>query len=275
MRNDAMRWAGFTLLELSVVLIIIAIIMAGGAVMFTAAVRQHQADETNAKLAMIQKTLWEYRLTFARLPCPADVATYNVSDQYFGREAQNRIGCNGSPASTFNYNITTGSATTCDASQHCIYGGMVPTKTLALPDEYAFDAWGRRFLYAVDSDAAKQDAFNTVLASIASGASTPRIAIAAAGGYVKSDGALYVLVSAGRNGHGAYPRQTVGLTRVSTGSTNAMELTNCHCTTAGANATFDRTFYQARESVTVGDPLDAFDDIVVFATRAALRSPIE
>ncbi len=198
---------GFTLLELSIVLVIIAVVMAGGAITFSSMFQQRQFDETNAKLAILQKALLDYRRTFKRLPCPAEIDDYNMDERYFGIEAQNATGCNGTPAATFTYNITTGTSTACTAAQHCIYGGMIPTRTLKLADEMAIDGWGRRIFYAVDSDFAKTDAFTTQMDITADATSgTTRIVVKSISGDDKTISAAYALVSFGPDGHGAYPR---------------------------------------------------------------------
>jgi prepilin-type N-terminal cleavage/methylation domain-containing protein len=130
------RPAGFTLLEMSVVLVIIGVVLAGGMSMFTASLQKRQQQETRAKLDAIQQALYLYRLSANRLPCPADI-TLALGHANFGVEAANKGACTGgTPAAN-------------DASGNKVMG-MVPTTTLQLPDDYATDGWGRRILYAVD-----------------------------------------------------------------------------------------------------------------------------
>lgn len=217
--NGLSRVLGFSLLEMAVVLVIIAVLAAGGAVIFASQFQQRQAEVTQARMTKLQQALLDYRRTFKRLPCPADIKSYNVRDQYFGIEAANATGCNGSPAATYVYNMSTGSAVTCTAAQHCVYGGMVPTKTLKLPDDDAFDGWGNRIVYAVDSDFAKADAFVTqsdIAADVQAG--TTRIIVRSEHDDPKTIAAVYVLLSAGANGHGAYPRNTVAMVVTEDGS---------------------------------------------------------
>lgn len=290
---------GYTLLEMSIVLVIIAVVMAGGAITFVNAVQRRQLDDTSAKLAVLQKRLLDYRRTFMRLPCPADIKTYNTADAYFGRAARHAvlhasIGCHApsdaAPQVTYLYNITANGTAPCSASEHCIFGGMVPTKTLGLPDEYAFDGWGRRILYAVDSDFAKTDAF-LVQSDVTADASsdTTRITIQNTHAYNTTPAAIYVLISFGRDGHGAYPRDTVTIflpddngdsitqisPRITSGVTNPMTLTNCHCTSTGVDDIFLPTFVHAQASYEDGSPANRFDDLVAYATRGGLLSAAE
>ena len=85
-----MRRRGFTLLEMSIVLVIIAVVVGGGMTIFSGSLQKRQLQETQFKLKAIQKALLDYRITYNRIPCPADVTlalpTLTVPT-YFGFEA--------------------------------------------------------------------------------------------------------------------------------------------------------------------------------------------
>ena len=141
--------------------------------------------------------------------------------------------------------------------------GGVPTRTLRLPDDFAFDGWGRRFTYAADTSFTTTDAFVSI--PVTDGLAT-RITIrdtATSPGTITT-GASYAVISYGPNGHGAYPRSST--TRVNTGSLDANELINCHCTNAAAD---DASGYSRFAQGQIGA---TFDDIVVYATRAQLKT---
>jgi len=157
--------------------------------------------------------------------------------------------------------------------------GMVPTNTLRLPDEYAFDGWGRRMMYAVSRDMTQTNAFTLVTISnafqrltIQDGQSSP------ANITTQAD---YALVSFGPNGHGAYPRGSgssnldVVTSRISTASTNTGELENCDCDSSAATTTFNGTFVQKAPTQDSTNVLNAFDDVVVYGTRDTLALPTE
>ncbi len=130
------RASGFTLLELSIVLTIIAVMLGGAVAMFTAYSAKTTREDTDQRMRIVENALLNYRRANNRIPCPADI-TLATSVANFGIEAATAGTCTGgTPAANF-------------SSGNSVAGG-VPTKTLQLPDEYAFDSWGRRIMYAVD-----------------------------------------------------------------------------------------------------------------------------
>lgn len=243
------RQQGFSLLEMSIVLSIIAVMMTGGMVMFAASLNKKQYKDTEAKMQALQDALLNYRLTYNRIPCPADV-TRAVDDQYFGVEAATPGTCTGgTPTANFNNGNNV--------------EGMVPTKTLRLPDDYAFDSWGRRIMYAVDINFTADKSFFTIGASD----TTPRMTINDSSGTAKTNLAIYALVSFSANGHGAYPR-VGGATRINVGSTNLDEQNNCDCNNLAAPGTFDGVYVQKLPTSNPASNTDSFDDIVRYDTRA-------
>ena len=138
---------GFTLLEMSIVLIIISIVSVGAMVVFAESLAASQSRDTAAKLVAIQNALYEFRTANNRLPCPADV-TLALTHANFGVEVAGPGSC-----SSANYVNTAGLST--DPRE-----GMVPTRTLRLPDDYAIDSWGRRIMYAVAKDMTLPNAMN-------------------------------------------------------------------------------------------------------------------
>jgi len=310
----------FTLLELSVVLLIIGTVMGSIMVLFNQNIDQRQIQETNVKMSAIQQALLNYRRAFNRIPCPAD-ATQSIdatSNNYFGVEGANMGTCiSGTPAANFSLAASTftGSTTNLSAivtsvsstaglsvgtlvtgtgipagtsiasidsssqitldtaatatnagitiSRYTVAGGMVPTKTLQLPDDYAIDGWGRRIMYMVDVNmTALYGAANIPVTDSA----TNRITVTGAASSAKTTGAVYLLLSFGKNGHGGYTRSGA-TTRISNYiSADADELTNCHCNSSAVATAFSSSFIQKPSSI------GAFDDIVVYGTRADLRS---
>ena len=81
------RRRGFSLLELSVVLVIVALLMGGSIVMGSNAVKAAQRVTTQERLATIQEALEAYRRTNGYLPCPVDRAQSPTGNPTtFGRE---------------------------------------------------------------------------------------------------------------------------------------------------------------------------------------------
>lgn len=274
------RRAGFSLLEMSLVLVIIAIVTGAALVLFGATLKNRQQDETNQKLATIQDALYKYRLAFNRLPCPGDMTTA-ITAQNYGIEGKPSGDCSGTgsvtPVATF---------INSDGNSTDPVGGMVPIKTLGLSDSYAYDGWGNKILYAVGKDLTASNGF----ASISANSTTTRMTVKDASGSNKSTTAAYVLVSFGADGFGAYPRNG-GTTRLEPyGNLNYWGpyqtenypdvKENCDCY-ADPNANvivvtdFDGIFVQKAYSEHHAFLFDNFDDVVVFATRSDLRSAAE
>lgn len=255
--------SGFSLLEMSIVLVIIGVVTGGGAVILTASVEKQQYDETNFKMEAIQKALLNFRRSFNRIPCPGDL-TLNITNANFGIEAARSAGptnicSSGTPAATFtsNFAMWTG----------LVEFGNVPTRTLGLPDEYAFDGWGRRFVYTVHNALALDNSFTTIPIDDVG----VRTSVASFVG-PKTSSAIYVLTSYGPNGHGAYSRDG---SPIYMGSTSAHEWINCNCNATAAGATIYGFFYQDIARPDPTNPLASFDDIVVFGTRQSLRLSYE
>lgn len=310
----------FSLLELSVVLLIISVVMGGMMVLFNESIDKQQLKETEFKMAVIQKSLLDYRLAFNRIPCPAD-ATSDMdatSNNYFGVEASNSGTCiSGTPAANFSIAASSFTGTTTNTSaivtsvsstaglsigtlvsgtgivagtaiaaidsatqitldtaatatnagvtisRNTVVGGMVPTKTLQLPDDYAIDGWGRRIMYAVDVNLTAASGFTNVPVA---DAATNRITVNDATGAAKDTSAVYLLLSHGKNGHGSYPRSGGTARLANYISADADELTNCHCDGSAVATAFSATFVQKPASIST------FDDLLLYGTRADLRS---
>jgi prepilin-type N-terminal cleavage/methylation domain-containing protein len=111
---------GFTLIELSVVLLIIALIAGSGVVVGKSALESAQLASTYNRLNTIETALLAFRQN-GRLPCPAD-GTLAASSSNFGVEAANLGSCTGgTPAANFSA-IVTGSK---------VVEGVVPVRSAA------------------------------------------------------------------------------------------------------------------------------------------------
>jgi prepilin-type N-terminal cleavage/methylation domain-containing protein len=258
-----LKKAGFSLLEMSVVLVIIGLVVGGGITLLVGSVEKNQQELTIRRIEAIQQSLLHFRRAFNRLPCPAD-ATLAISNDNFGVEAAKLdptlATCRGSAPSA-NY---------VDASTN-IDSGMVPTRALGLADDFAFDGWGRRIIYVVDNRATVQNAFTTITISD----STARITIEQTTGSSKNTRAIYALLSHGENGHGAFARNG-GSTRVTSGSTNTDEQRNCDCNASATPSSPDYTpLVQKIATQSSTSTTDVFDDIVRFGTRQDLRTSYE
>jgi len=248
---------GFTLLEMSIVLVIIALITGSGILMGQSMMDSAKLANTNNKLNTIEAALYAYRMANNRIPCPTDPAMTETSDAtHFGYEAANNgISGNctgGTPAVSINYSMT--------GVDGQVVEGAVPVRTLSLPDEFMFDGWGRKFAYAVWTGATGVSAFLNYGLKANCGA----ITVNNAGGSSRTTAADYVLLSYGPDGHGGY---LAGGTRMNAGSDNTDEQTDCHCDASLNPKTYKATYVQKDWTQDPADAKDSFDDLVRFKER--------
>lgn len=216
--------AGFSLVQMMVILTVVALtatimLPAGNGVSEAA-----KKDVTLERLNVIEKTLVGWRAANTRIPCPAD-GSLAFNNSNFGIEASSSTSCTtGTPAANFNSGN--------------VAGGMIPARTLGLPDEYALDGWGRRFTYIVDKRATKA---STVLlannpVTITYGSNTINISYIAHP-LVAGD----TVVISGSTSVGTVPASTINRTYVYTGTTalgswmpNSANVFNVYSSTLGA-----------------------------------------
>jgi prepilin-type N-terminal cleavage/methylation domain-containing protein len=254
---------GFSLVELSVTLAVIGVTLAGALTLATKKTEADKLTETQTKMAAIDAALDVYLTTNQRLPCPAD-GSLAMSNSNFGiAGTATNTGC----TTLSNFNSTPALA----------YAGVVPVRTLLLPDSTMIDGWGRRITYIIDFNFANNSVVaggvqtNTVCDGVtASGAThTACFKYKSAGGLTVNDStgaartttAVYVLISHGKNGRGAYT-YAGSFTRLAA-SADDDEKSN-----AGSDATggFDKIFVQKDTTTTP----TTFDDIVTYRSKAEI-----
>ncbi len=172
--------SGFSLLELSIVLVVVSIMLGSGIAVFNKYIAQSKVEETEAKMRIVMTAIKKYAIKNNRLPCPADGSDL-VTDASFG------VGTYSSGCTTENY------ASGDTAS------GMVPVTTLGIYPSLAVDAWGNRFTYILsDQDTAAPNGVETyggTYLSVRNNSSNAASAI--------SD-VVVLLISHGANGYGAW-----------------------------------------------------------------------
>jgi prepilin-type N-terminal cleavage/methylation domain-containing protein len=192
--------SGYTLIELSVVLVIISLLTAGGLTLGAGMVNQAAHIDTGKILNQINQSLRDYYTVNGRLPCPAarDLA---ITDTNFGREV-NGGSCN-----------STGAITGTSYSND-VRIGMIPVRALGLSDRAASD--GNRILYAVTRQLTDASVF---------GASDGAVHVLPATGAEILDDAAYFVWSAGKDHKGA-PLYTTAATPTTCSGT-ALDAENC------------------------------------------------
>jgi FG-GAP repeat len=261
MRDTAnRRKTGFSLIMVSILLTVAALIFVS---VLPGGLDVNQRTINNTKrLEKIEEGMRSFMAAHQRRPCPAD-GQYDVNTANFGLEAANPGNCTtGTPAAPMGPDTNT---TACTGNVGCIVSGVIPTKTLGLPDDYAFDEYGRRFEYAVDTRATSKS-FCNVLQDYPTNDGK--------GGLVIKDGTtgniidnvMYAYISHGKSGYGAYPEQggagghtpaqSVAL-RINTGSTDTDKQTN-----AGVDGSFNYSNSNFTNVKVRKDPSKTFDDLV-------------
>lgn len=189
--------SGFTLVELSVVLLIISIVLGGGLSLGSQFISDSKRDTTRQRLERIERAMATFITEEGRFPCPAPM---NVvpGDPGFGREDCS----SGGGIETFS----------------SISMGAVPVYDLNLPIDYAIDDWNRKIAYAV-SDTVTTDASNDgdidVVDSSGNSVVTP-----------DGEGA-FILISYGQNGTGGVGlKENISLPDC--GSPGTLEEENCN-----------------------------------------------
>ncbi len=111
------KTAGFSLVELAIVLAIVALLLGGLLPTISSQIEQQRRIETRKQLEEIRNALYGYAIINGYLPCPMLVTTNNPTSTNYG--IADPAGCNGAPTAE----------------------GILPWKTLGVAET---DAWGSR-----------------------------------------------------------------------------------------------------------------------------------
>lgn len=191
--ENSHKEAGFTLIELSIVLIILSVTLAafGSAFMQYLASSREKAVQT--RIEAIQTGLTRFLALNGRYPCPADL-TAAPDTAGFGVEISTNCSSAATGTGTFRAGGTAGRR---------VRIGAVPVRSLNLPDEYAGDAWAMRIMYAVTEVQASPGTFDQDLGAIAVVDTADNSVMTPAGS------AHYVVFSVGPDQTGSYTIQGV------------------------------------------------------------------
>jgi len=250
-----MKKNGFTLVELSIVVVILGILALSAIPMSASLLTNARVKDTEQKLDAIENALEAFVIENGRLPCPAglkkvtsdiDEDTGDIDeDTGFGRE----LGGGSSDCIDSDTSGCTLSGT--------LYYGAVPTRDLGLPDSAGSDGWGNKISYVVEGAFAETDGFSKTSSSAAtinvqtkSGSSTPDLT---------TDG-VYLLVSHGANGYGAFPLNSTN--QINNGSSSEETLNQYSDSRSGV--IFMQYYYN-----------ENFDDYVRYKTKMQIVMDID
>lgn len=258
------RTQGFSLLEMSVVLGIIAVVLVFGISIADTALRGNDRLINTSRLEAIQRALDGYAAVNGHLPCPSSRSLVPANGN-FGVEARDSASYTTDPC------VLDGAALSKAGISNIVYFGALPVRTLGLPDSYAVDAWNNKFTYAVSArhvygvgSYAYYSGPITVYSGDRTGVSYPiTTRFTNTGANPPGAGATYVVISHGADGKGAYPLHGTA-PAVACGVSVSSDVENCD--------EDDLNFYDS--PFNDGDnPITFFDDYVIWGSNMLDRMP--
>ena len=169
--------AGFTLVELTIVLVIVALLIGGMLVPLSAQRDLQSTSETRKQMADIKEALYGFAAANCRLPCPAKPALASGTVDAGIEYAANVTGCD------------------------TAVEGVLPWATLGLPET---DAWGRRLTYRVKAEFAKAASCSPGPAAFSLSSNGDISVFSTSGGASVATQIPVVVISHGKNGFRAY-----------------------------------------------------------------------
>jgi prepilin-type N-terminal cleavage/methylation domain-containing protein len=266
--------SGFTLIELTVVLFIVAMLLGG--LLSPLSQRIEQADRANTQIALddIEEALYGFALTNGRMVCPDCMNNNGTCAGFAANDGQEDPTPGGSCAASVPILAPPFPNPNAPATTINISTGNLPWATLSVPQS---DAWGNPFTYSVSTETADAIASNTVTPTVstlgAACATFPAqssIALCSAGSMVIqgvcgtpanaiAEEVVAVVVS-----HGANATRIAGLVAAPTAAT-CLELEN-HINDNDGSYVF--TNYADPNSGTAA----SFDDMIIWVSPNILKN---
>lgn len=238
--------SAYSLIELSIVITIIAILMTGALSISVGSLAKLKKITTERKVSEIYDAIGKFLLVNKRLPCPArlDITSENVN---FGREVGSGAGCGS--AGVYQSSVS---------GMSNIFYGMVPFLSLGLSYDYAQDDFGSKFSYIIDQRFTKNYQYTPNFANDSFGTVNDVTAIltihekpSATTQVITSD-AMLIILSHGLNKNGAFNFET---NIQNPRSSDLDEKDNDYV------SNYDNVFVASSQNS------DIFDDIMIYKTR--------
>ena len=255
---------GFTLIQISILLTILAVAMVAALPSYQVTNNQNQVS--TKKMQTVMAALRAYQAAYGTLPCPAN-PTLATSATYYGVAGTNNgttNNCVGAPNANAAYALTTANGD--------IAVGMVPVRTLGLPVDAALDGYGRDITYMVDTAATATPWTSTTLkGSIPIMENAVYVSGTTWNGNLTNS--VFALISHGADGYGAWlPEQTGTAGRLNTGSATEIEQAD-NAQVNEANATITNNSgafvnYLFNNVATQRTSTNTFDDIIVYKSNS-------
>ena len=223
------RMAGFTLLEMAIVLLIMALLLGGLLPSLSGRIEQQRISETRKQLDEIEQALLGHAVAYGRLPCPAS-STSNGMESF-------APGGNPANGNCSNFN-----------------DGYVPAATLGLStsDGYSSDPWGNRMRYAVAASNSNAFTRNGGMSATGLSALAPNLlvcssatGITASGcstgtALTASPGVPALIYSTGKNGaYGGNGTDEAANPNINSSNNDRVFVSHAPATASSANGEFD------------------------------------
>ena len=172
--------AGFTLVEMAMVMAIMGLVLAGGVNLLSGHVDAGREKLTATRLQAIEEALVAYFVWHDRLPCPAD-GSLTSADLEYGRSQPE-------------------DSDVCDDTSVTPAESVIPWRTLGLQESESIDGWDRRITYHVSTELTTSGTSDDGSIIVRDGDDS------VTGTAELTDIAAFVLISHGENGYGAWTR---------------------------------------------------------------------
>jgi len=234
----------FSLIELSIVLLIISILASSALSISTNSIINNKIKVTNDRINQLYKAIGNFLVINGRIPCPASLIKNKINDPNYGKEVGAGANCAGSGVyqSTDNANLVM---------------GAIPVKELGLATEMGEDGFESKFTYMIDKNFANKSNFGI---SEYEGIITVVEKMGGANQISTSD-AILSIISHGSNKFSAFSSKT-GEQNIR--STDIDEMENDVGLISGETSNFNNSI------ISTSNNSDIFDDILFYKTRNQL-----
>lgn len=133
---------GFTLIELSIALIIFGLVVVPALVAYNKVITRENKKQVEGNIQVVSTAIGEFVTQYGRYPCPAD-PTLSTNDANHGRES-----------ATCEAAIARGNcvAGVCKTEDGDVMVGAVPFVAIGMPEYRTYDAWGKKITYVVNEN---------------------------------------------------------------------------------------------------------------------------
>lgn len=247
--------AGFTLIELSVVLIVLGLIVSAAFPILSVYEKRKILQTTKDNLHKAEQALDAYLYINGAYPCPAS-RLEKLGKKTFGKAIERCISDTREAASYLvqtNKSAPVGPTLIAEGRNlKKIRIGILPFRSLGLPDNNAIDGWGRLFQYAITENLTALETFDQRAGAIDVVAGDGQSRLTPPGT------AQYVIFSTGENGKAGFYKNGVFLESC---PLDALETENCDGDASFMDAGLS---LQQAKGAPPGEMTTSYDDFIVY-----------